>query len=178
MSIRSGDLDPRLFWYRARTEGLDAKRFNEMVHFQSGLLGMPEISSDMHDLLDSETQDVRPAEAVALICCQVKKRIGAFAAALDRLDMLVFTGGIEEKAPTVRSRICDGLGFLGIELEEKRNAANERVISAHTGRSTIRVIHTNEALMIAKMVWRVLGFTIEKEHDYENKKSIRKEQCY
>ena len=157
MSTRSGDLDPGLLWYLARTEKMNAKQFNEMVNFQSGLLGMSETSSDMRDLLDRESQDVRAAEAVALFCYQVKKWIGAFAAALGGLDTLVFAGGIGENAPTVRARICDGLGFLGIEFEEKRNAANEGVISVTASRVPIRVIRTNEELMIAKMVCRVLG---------------------
>jgi acetate kinase len=157
MSTRSGDLDPGLFWYLAHTEGLDAKRFNEMVNFQSGLLGVSETSSDMRDLLDHETQDVRAAEAVALFCYQVKKWIGAFTAALGGLDTLVFAGGIGENAPTVRARICDGLGLLGIELDEKRNAASEGVISAAASRVTVRVIRTDEELMIAKTVCRVLG---------------------
>ena len=119
MSTRSGDLDPGLLWYLARTEGFDAKRFNEMVNFQSGLLGMSETSSDMRDLLDRETKDVRAAESIALFCYQIKKWIGAFAAALGGLNTLVFAGGIGENAPIVRARICDGLGFLGIELAEK-----------------------------------------------------------
>ena len=157
MSTRSGDLDPGLVWYLARTEGLDAKRFNEMVNFQSGLLGVSETSSDMRDLLDRETQDVRAAEAVALFCYQVKKWVGAFAAALGGLDTLVFAGGIGENAPTVRARICDGLGFLGIELEAQRNAANEGVISAAASRVAVRVIRTDEERMIAKTVCRVLG---------------------
>jgi acetate kinase len=111
----------------------------------------------MHDLLDRETQDVRAAEAVALFCYQVKKWIGAFAAALGGLDTLVFAGGIGENAPTVRARICDGLGFLGIELEEKRNAAHEGVISSEVSRVSVRVIRTDEEQMIAKTVCRVLG---------------------
>ncbi len=168
MSTRSGDLDPGLVWYLARTEGLDAKRFNAMVNFQSGLLGVSETSSDMRDLLEHETQDVRAAEAVALFCYQVKKWIGAFAAALGGLDTLVFAGGIGENAPPVRARICDGLGFLGIELDEKRNAANEGVISAAASRVAVRVIHTDEEYMIAKTVCRVLGLALEKEHDREN----------
>jgi len=157
MSTRSGDLDPGLVWYLARTEKMGAKQFNEMVNFQSGLLGVSETSSDMRDLLQHETQDVRAAEAVALFCYQVKKWIGAFAAALDGLDTLVFSGGIGENAPTVRARICDGLEFLGIELEEKRNAANEGVISSAASRVAIRVIRTDEEHMIAKTVCRVLG---------------------
>ena len=165
MSTRSGDLDPGLVWYLARTEGMSAKQFNEMVNFQSGLLGMSETSSDMHDLLDREAQDVRAAEAVALFCYQVKKWIGAFAAALGGLDTLVFAGGIGENAPEVRARICDGLEFLGIELEEERNAANEGVISADTSRKTVRVIHTDEELMIAKTVCRVLGLGLKRRTD-------------
>ena len=156
MSTRSGDLDPGLVWYLARTEKMSAKEFNEMVNFKSGLLGVSETSSDMHDLLELETQDARAAEAVALFCYQVKKWIGAFAAALGGLDTLVFAGGIGENAPKIRGRICDGLGFLGIELEEKRNAVNEGVISTAAGRVAVRVIHTDEELMIARTVCRVL----------------------
>jgi acetate kinase len=128
-----------------------------MVNLQSGLLGISETSSDMRDLLKDETQDVRAAEAVALFCYQVKKWIGAFAAALGGVDMLVFAGGIGENAPPVRARICHGLGFLGIELEEKRNAANEGVISPEHSRVAVRVIRTDEELMIAKTVCQVLG---------------------
>ncbi len=156
MSTRSGDLDPGLVWYLARSEGSTAKKFNEMVNFQSGLLGISETSSDMQDLLARETEDVRAAEAVALFCYQVKKWIGAFAAALGGLDTLVFAGGIGENAPTVRARVCDGMEFLGIELEEKRNVANAAVISAEASRVAVRVMHTDEEWMIAKMVCRVL----------------------
>jgi len=159
MSTRSGDLDPGLISYLARTEKMSAEQFNEMVNSQSGLLGISETSSDMHDLLDHETQDVRAAEAVALFCYQVKKWIGAFAAALGGIDTLVFAGGIGENAPAVRSGICDGLEFLGIELEEKKNAANEGVISAAAGRVAVRVIPTDEERVIAKTVCGVLGFS-------------------
>jgi len=157
MSTRSGDLDPGLVWYLMRTENMSAKQFNEMVNFHSGLLGVSETSSDMRDLLDREAQDERAAEAVALFCYQVKKWIGAFTAALGGLDTLVFAGGIGENAPTVRARICDGLGFLGIELEAKRNAANEGVISVAASRAEVRVIRTDEERMIAKTVCRLLG---------------------
>jgi acetate kinase len=159
MSTRSGDLDPGLFWYLARTEGMDAKRFNEMVNFQSGLLGVSETSSDMRDLLDSEAHDVRAAEAVALFCYQIKKCIGAFAAALGGLDTLVFAGGIGENAPEVRARICKGLLFLGIEIDDDRNAANGNVISTPGGRVTVRVIRTGEELVIARSVYEILGLS-------------------
>jgi acetate kinase len=156
MSTRSGDLDPGLAWYLAHTENMSAKQFNEMVNAQSGLLGVSETSSDMRDLLERETQDVRAAEAVALFCYQVKKWIGAFAAALGGLDTLVFAGGIGENAPGVRARICEGLGFLRIDLDEKRNAANESVISTTSGGVTVRVMHTDEEQMIARSVVRAL----------------------
>ena len=160
MSTRTGDLDPGLVWYLARTEKMSSKEFNDMVNFQSGLLGISETTSDMRDLLKHETQDVRAAEAVALFCYQVKKWIGSFAAALGGMETLVFSGGIGENAPAVRARTCDGLGFLGIELEEKHNAANEGVISAASSRVVVRVIRTNEEQIIAKTVCHVLGLAI------------------
>ncbi len=156
MSTRSGDLDPGLLWYLARTEGLDVKNFNEMVNFHSGLLGVSETSSDMRDLLESESRDIRAAEAVALFCYQVRKWIGAFAAALGGLDTLVFAGGIGENAPPVRARICDGLGFLGIAVDDRRNAANAGVIAEDGGRVCVRVIRTDEEIMIARSVSRLL----------------------
>ena len=157
MSTRSGDLDPGLVWYLARTEKMDAKEFNEMVNFQSGLLGVSETSADMRDLLQREGQDVRAAEAVELFCYQVRKWIGAFAAALGGLDTLVFAGGIGENASPIRARVCDGLGFLGIELEQRRNVKHAPLISPDSGRVKVRVIRTDEALMIASSVARVLN---------------------
>jgi acetate kinase len=154
MSTRSGDLDPGLAPYLARTEQMTTKQFYEMVNHKSGLLGVSETSSDMHDLLDHETQDVRAAEAVALFCYQAKKWIGSFAAALGGLDTVVFAGGIGENAPVVRARICEGLSFLGIELNEARNAEAARVISTDASRVTVRVIRTDEELMIARSVFR------------------------
>jgi acetate kinase len=128
-----------------------------MMNHESGLLGVSESSSDMRDLLAHETQDVRAAEAVALFCYQVRKWIGAYAAALGGLDTLVFAGGIGENAPVIRARICEGMEFLGIEIEEKLNAVNEGVISTQASRVAIRVIHTDEELTTARSVCRVLG---------------------
>lgn len=156
MSTRSGDLDPGVLWYLVRTEGLDARRLDAMINFQSGLLGMSETSSDMRELLEREAHDVRAAEAIAVFCYQVKKWIGAFAAALGGVDTLVFAGGIGEHAPEVRARICDGLSFLGIQVDAERNAASEGVISAATGRVAVRVIRTQEAAVIARAVRDVL----------------------
>ncbi len=111
MSTRSGDVDPGLLWFLNRTDHLEAKRWNEMVNFESGLLGVSETSSDMRDLLQKEKRDRRAAEAIAVFCYQVKKCIGAFAAALGGLDTLVFSGGIGEKARPIRARVCERLGI-------------------------------------------------------------------
>jgi acetate kinase len=172
MGSRSGDLDPGLCLYLASTEGMDAKQFNNMVNFESGLLGLSETSSDMHVLLKQETEDVRAAEAVDLFCYQVKKWIGAFAAALGGLDTLIFSGGIGEHAPSIRSRICSEMEFLGIELEENKNISNEAVISKQASRVIVRVVHTDEEWMIANSVCLVLGLTIDKEKNYEYENSF------
>ena len=173
MSTRSGDLDPGLAPYLSRTEQISTKQFYEMVNHKSGLLGVSEISSDLRDLLAQEAGDVRAAEAVALFCYQAKKWIGSFTAALGGLDTLVFAGGIGENASLIRERICDGLEFLGIEIEEKRNVTNADVISPATSRVTVRVIRTDEEVMIAKSVCHVLGLPIEKEneHGHEDEKT-------
>ena len=156
MSTRSGDLDPGLAPYLARTDHVTTKQFYEMVNHKSGLLGVSETSSDMRDLLALEPHDVRAAEAVALFCYQAKKWIGAFTAALGGLDTLVFAGGIGENAPPVRTRICEGLKSLGIELDESRNAETAAVISTDASRATVHVIRTDEELMIARSVSRIL----------------------
>jgi len=154
MSTRSGDLDPGLAPYLARTEQMTTQQFYDMVNHQSGLLGVSETSSDMRDLLDHEKTDERAAEAVTLFCYQAKKWIGSFAAALGGLDTVVFSGGIGENALPIRARICEGLDFLGIELDESRNAEAAPVISNKTSRVTVRVIRTDEELMIARSVLR------------------------
>ena len=157
MSTRTGDLDPGLVYYLARTERMTAAQFQRMVNHESGLLGVSGTSSDLRDLCASEATDVRAAEAVELFCYQVRKWIGSFAAALGGLDTLVFAAGIGENAPLIRERICDGLGFLGIELNKKRNAKNAPLISPDAGRVKVRVIRTDEELMIARSVTRVLN---------------------
>jgi acetate kinase len=156
MSTRSGDLDPGLVYYLARTERMTASRFQRMVNHESGLLGVSGTSADMRDLCAREATDVRAADAVALFCYQVKKWIGSYAAALGGLDTLVFAGGIGENAPIVRRRICAGLAFLGVDLDQKRNAKNAALISTDAGRVKVRVIRTDEELMIARSVTRLL----------------------
>jgi len=160
MSTRSGELDPGLVWYLEQVEHLTPRQFNTMVNTESGLLGVSETSSDMQELLEREAKDARAAEAIALFCYQLKKWIGAFTAALGGLDALVFSGGIGEHAPEVRARSCEGLEFLGIEIDPKQNAANAGIISKKNSRVTVRVIHTDEEWMIAKIVCRVFGLQV------------------
>jgi acetate kinase len=157
MSTRTGDLDPGVFFYLASTEAMDAQRFQTMVNHESGLLGVSETSPDVRDLLARESTDVRAAEALALFCYEAKKRIGSFAAALGGLDTLVFAGGIGENAAPIRARICADLEFLGLALDDKANSANAGLISAVSSRVKVRVIHTDEEVMIAKQALAVIG---------------------
>jgi acetate kinase len=155
MGTRPGDLDPGVAWQLMRT-GLTPDQFSNVINRESGLLGISETSSDMRDLLERQANDFRAAEAVQLFCYQARKWIGAFAAVLGGFETLVFSGGIGEKSPEVRARICDGLQFLGIELDETRNAANASMISGDSSPATVRVIPTDEELMIARSVYRLL----------------------
>jgi acetate kinase len=155
MGTRTGDLDPGIACFLARRERMSAAGFQDMVNHRSGLLGVSGTSSDMRDLLARESRDTRAAQAVELFCYQARKWIGAYAAALGGVDTLVFSGGIGENAPEIRSRICEGLEFLGVRLDRRRNAANSSLISR--GNVDVRVIRTDEELMIARSVIRVLA---------------------
>jgi acetate kinase len=150
MSTRAGDIDPGLALYFARTEGYDTQRFNKMVNFESGLLGMSETTADMEKLLEIEDHDERAKDAVDVFCYQVKKSIGSLAAALGGINTLVFTGGMGENAPKIRERICEGLGFLGIALDSVRNNEGQRLISSDGSATGVHVIHTDESVTIAR----------------------------
>jgi acetate kinase len=159
MGTRSGDLDPGLVSYLALTDAMNATQFQTMVNHESGLLGISETSADIRDLLARESSDPRAAEALALFCYQAKKWIGSFAAALGGLDTLVFAGGIGENAAPVRKRICDGLEFLGMEIDDDANGRHAQRISADTGSPvTVRVIRTDEESVIAALSIPLLGF--------------------
>ncbi len=160
MGTRSGDLDPSVPLFLLEKRGLTPTEVSDLVNKQGGLLGVSGTSADMRDLLDREAYDGRAAEAVALFCYQAKKFLGALAAALGGLDALVFTGGIGEHAAPVRERICGGLGFLGIRLDPERNAAHAPVISGDDTAVTVRVVPTDEDLMVARHTRRL----IEQEH--------------
>ena len=162
MGTRTGDLDPGVAWYLMEVEKLIPKKFNQLINHESGLLGISETSSDMKELIKNKDTDTRAAEAFELFCYQAKKFIGAYTAALEGLDTLVFSGGIGEHSPEVRSQICDGLEFLGIELCEIKNMNNEILLSTKTSKVAVYVIKTNEELMIAKLLCDVLNIQLEK----------------
>ncbi|MBC7535232.1 MAG: acetate/propionate family kinase, partial [Ferruginibacter sp.] len=161
MGTRTGDLDPGVAWYLMQVEKLTPQQFNNLINHKSGLLGISETSSDMRQIIKSKNSDPRAADAFNLFCYQAKKYIGAYAAVLGGLDTLIFSGGIGEHAPEVRDRICRGLEFLGIELDEARNLKNETIISTDASKVCVRVIKTNEELMIARLVCHVLNYPIK-----------------
>ena len=158
MGTRSGDLDPGVLVYLLEQKELSQPEAGDLINRRAGLLGVSETTADMRDLLGREADDPRAAEAVALFCYQAKKFLGALATALGGLDTLVFTGGIGEHAATVRWRICEGLEFLGLRLDESRNAEHAPVVSRDGSPVTVRVIPTDENLMIARHTRRLVRF--------------------
>jgi acetate kinase len=156
MGTRSGDLDPGVLVYLLASKGFTSDRLDELVNREAGLMGISSISADMRILLERR-DDARAAEAVETFCYQARKFLGAYAAALGGLDTIVFSGGIGENAPYVREQICAGLEFLGVSLDPERNAAGGEVISADNSRVTVRVIKTDEDLMIARHSCRLLA---------------------
>lgn len=156
MSTRSGDLDPGVAWAMMKNEKLSPTQFNHVINHESGLLGISGTTGDMSQLLKLEKTDHQAAEAIDFFCYQAKKWIGAFAAVLGGVDYLVFSGGIGENAPVIRDRICEGLTFLGIDLDKKRNAENAPFISANESHTSVWVIPADEELIIAKTVMHLL----------------------
>jgi len=159
MGTRSGDVDPGAILYleehgHASPEGMDT-----LLNRRSGLLGVSGISADMRELLHKEASDSRAAEAIELFCYRAKKYVGAYAAALGGVDLLVFSGGIGENSPAIRERICEGLGFLGIKLDSSLNHKNAASISDPHSRIKVRVVHTDEDWMILQHVLAVLSGT-------------------
>jgi acetate kinase len=159
MGTRPGDLDPGVSLYLLQAKGMTPDALSRLVNQQAGLLGLSGASGDMQDLLGREASDPRAAEAVALFCYTAKKYLGALAAVLGGLDTLVFTAGIGENAAPVRECICAGLDFLGIRLDPARNAAHAPIISAEGSPVVVRVMRTDEDLMIARHTYRFLRRT-------------------
>ena len=157
MSTRSGDLDPGVVTYIARTEDLTPDQVEDLLSHRSGLFGISGVTGDMRTLLDRESHDPASRLAIAMYAYSIKKAIGALAAALGGVDTLIFSGGIGEHAPTIRSRVCEGLTFLGVRLDTDANAANAPVVSPAGATVVVRVIPTDEELMIARAAYKLQG---------------------
>ncbi len=160
MGTRTGDLDPGVALYLMQAENLTPKQFSNIINHESGLLGISATNSDMRELMKIEDTDGRAKDAIELFCYQTKKWIGSFAAALGGIDVLVFSGGIGEHSPEIRSKICNNLGFLGIEIDKIKNRNNEPIISAVISKVQVRVIKTNEELMIVKIVCELFNYSV------------------
>lgn len=161
MGTRSGDLDPGVLVYLLAAKGYTAEALDRLINREAGLLGISSISADMRILIERRAEP-QAAQAIDSFCYQACKFLGAYAAALGGLDTVVFTGGIGENAPYVRQQICANLGFLGIHLEAERNARGEDVISTDASPVTVRVIKTDEDLMIARHTYRLSANTEDK----------------
>jgi len=157
MGTRSGDLDPGVLLYLLREKGYDSERLDRLVNDESGLLGVSGLSPDMKTLLERRGREPAAAQAVAMFCYQLRKHIGALAAALGGLDTLVFTGGIGERAAPVRWEACQGLDHLGLRLDAESNAAHADTVSRRDSRCVVRIIPTQEDLMIARHVRKALA---------------------
>ena len=171
MGTRSGDLDPGILIYLLDEKGLSPNSLNEMLNTYSGLLGVSGRGSDMKFLLDNETKSSDIAEAIYLFCYQAKKFLGALCTALGGLDTLIFTGGIGENSPAIRKRICDDMTFLNIYLDPIKNESNKPIISFDGVPTTIRVMKTNEELMIARHTKNVVNKNRYEEINIANQKS-------
>jgi len=158
MGTRSGDLDPGVPLFLLNQAKLSTDELNDLMSKQSGLKAIAGIS-DVQQLLKNEGRDPKAKEALTLFCYQAKKFIGALAAAMSGLDMLVFTGGIGENSAVIRERICDGLDFMGITIDKLFNNHGHETISSATGHVKVSVIKTDEEWMIARLVCNVLNFT-------------------
>jgi acetate kinase len=156
MATRPGDLDPGLLVYLMRQQKMSADDLDKFLSSECGLLGISQTSGDMRDLLKARATDPRAAEAVDSFCYAAKKYLAAFTAALGGLDTLIFAGGIGEHAPEVRAAICDGLDFLGLNVDPSKNVQDQAIISTDQSRVTIRVIATDEQLVIARIVQSIV----------------------
>jgi acetate kinase len=156
MGTRSGDLDPEVILYLLRVKKMTVAEVNDMVNLHSGLSGVSGISSDMKDLLDQEKENNHAADAVSLFCYQAKKSLAGLVAALGGLDTLIFTGGIGENASSIRWRICQGMEFLGLFLDPGLNEVNAPIVSREDSPVMVRVMKTNEELMIARHTYNLI----------------------
>ncbi|KRN28912.1 acetate kinase (acetokinase) [Lactobacillus selangorensis] len=159
MGTRSGDIDASLVAFLVQKLGISSDQMIDILNTKSGVLGISGISSDIRDLLDAEKAgDKRAHLALDIFVNRIIKYVGSYVALLKGLDVLVFTAGIGENAPAIRSRIVNQLSYFGIKLDEAENAADvdhEQIISTPDSKVTVMVVPTNEELMIARDVVRL-----------------------
>lgn len=156
MSTRSGDLDPSVYGFLHRQNGMSGDEFDHMVNFESGLLGVSGITGDMYSLLQKEAENEDAALAVELFVRDVKKAIGSYAALLGGVDSLIFSGGIGEQSAPIRSRICQGLEFLGIHIDEIANQNGAFLISSDNSSVGVHVVVADEARVIAEQTRKIM----------------------
>jgi len=154
MSRRCGNLDPGVVLYLMQEKGMTAAQISHLLYQDSGLQGVSGISDDMRVLLASDQPSA--AEAVALFVYRIQRELGSLVAALGGLDALVFTAGIGEHAGEIRRRVCDGLGWLGVDLDPAANQSGGPRLTASASRTSVWMIATNEDLMIARHTWALL----------------------
>jgi acetate kinase len=157
MGTRSGDLDPGVLMYLIRQQKLDLAALEELVDRRSGLLGISGLGSDMRSLHAAASSNGDARLAIQMFCYSVRKEIAAMIAALEGIEMIVFTGGIGENDARVRSMICMGLAYNGVILDEKRNEASEERVSAATSRCAVRILQSLEDEEIARHAFAVLA---------------------
>ncbi len=167
MSTRSGDLDPGVIIYLQKEKKLNIDEINKLVNEESGLMGISGKSSDMKELLESENRNDKAALAINMFCYQAKKYLGALTSVLGGLDTLIFTGGIGENSSEIRQRICQNMDYLGITLNDEKNKGNEKIISTGKSKVTVRVMKTNEELMISRHSYGILKERKSGEKLYE-----------
>ncbi len=155
MGTRCGQLDPGVLLYLIEQEGMNGPTISDLLYRQSGLLGLSGLSSDMRTLEAAETPEA--AEAIDYFVFRARRELGALAAVLGGLDALVFTGGIGENSRRIRERVCEGMDWLGIELDRAANADNAWVASTELSRVRVLVIPTNEELVIARAAAALLA---------------------
>lgn len=156
MSTRSGSIDPGIVNYLHDTKNVSAEEFHQITTKKSGLLGISETTPDMYALLQQEDTDIRSKEAIDVFCYEVKKSIGALSATLGGIDVLVFAGGIGEKAPKIRQRILSGLDYLGLEIDDTSNQENKNIVSKAHSAATIYALQSDEASVMVKQVNNLL----------------------
>ncbi|TCP38738.1 acetate/propionate family kinase [Rhodovulum marinum] len=155
MGTRSGQLDPGVVLYLMEQEGMSVAEISDLLYRKSGLLGLSGLSNDMRRLEEADTDAAR--EAIAYFVFRIRRELGALAAALGGLDALVFCGGIGENSVLIRHKVCEGMGWIGLELDDARNARGETLVSTDLSRVRVLVIPTDEEIVIARAARDMLG---------------------